>query len=100
MGSLKWLVEKFLRPGFRGPYDLCLVWGFWWLALEMVCFLWPHLPHSPVLEALEAYASAQSSSPGRGAQNRVPGLGKPLSHPGSTHWIWALPPEIRPTSHK
>lgn len=56
--------------------------------------------HPLVLEALEAYASAQSSSPGHGAQNRVPGLGKPLSHPGSTHCIWALPLEIRPTSHK
>lgn len=57
-------------------------------------------PHPLVLEAVEAYASAQSSSPGHGAQNRVPGLGKPLSHPGSTHCIWALPLEIRPTSHK
>lgn len=104
MGRLKWLARKFLRDlGAGGLEELCLVLGFWWLALEMVCFLWPQPPFPPappVLEALKASASAQSSSPGRGAQNRVPELGKPLSHPGSTYWIWALPPEIRHTSHK
>lgn len=97
MGRLKWQVQKFLRDLGSGVHKM-YVW-FWVSSGSPPkwCFLWPH---PLVLEALEASASAQSSSPGRGAQNRVPGLGKPLSHPGSTHWIWALPPEIRQTSHK
>lgn len=98
--ELKWLVQEFLRDQGSGVYKIYVrFWVSGGLSWKWFVFCGP-TPHLPVLEALEASASAQSSSPGRGAQNRVPGLGKPLSHPGSTHWIWALPPEIRQTSHK